>query len=336
MAHEIDMSNGRANMAYVGETPWHGLGQELQAGADIDTWKREAGMEWELNETPVLFQPTPDGILAPDQGPLVMPGRKILYRSDTKVPLSVVSESYRVVQPGEILEFYRDLVGAAGFTLNTAGVLHGGKKFWALASLGENARLMGQDEMKGYLLLATSCDGTLATVAQFTSIRVVCQNTLNYSVGRSGEKARLRVPHQAKFNPDLVKAELGIAHESWEGFIERANLLTKTKLARSEAIDILATAMKLETIDQETGEELDLEATRGVLRDIMRLYDGEGRGAKLRSAKGTAWGLVNATTEYLDHHRKSRTVDARMDWAWFGEGATFKKAVWDAAMKVAA
>ena len=27
MAHELDFSNGRANMAYVGEKPWHGLGR---------------------------------------------------------------------------------------------------------------------------------------------------------------------------------------------------------------------------------------------------------------------------------------------------------------------
>ena len=29
MAHELDMTNNRANMAYVGDKPWHGLGQEL-------------------------------------------------------------------------------------------------------------------------------------------------------------------------------------------------------------------------------------------------------------------------------------------------------------------
>ena len=41
MAHEIDMSNNRANMAFVGEIPWHGLGQELTEDADLNTWKVE-------------------------------------------------------------------------------------------------------------------------------------------------------------------------------------------------------------------------------------------------------------------------------------------------------
>jgi hypothetical protein len=72
----------------------------------------------------------------------------------------------------EILEFYRDLTEQSGFELETAGVLKGGKKFWALARTGQTSMLKGKDVSNGYMLLATACDGTLATTAQFTSIRV--------------------------------------------------------------------------------------------------------------------------------------------------------------------
>ena len=56
MAHEIDMSNGQANMAYVGETPWHGLGQQLKAGASIETWRKAAGMDFAIYTSPVAFK----------------------------------------------------------------------------------------------------------------------------------------------------------------------------------------------------------------------------------------------------------------------------------------
>lgn len=69
-----------------------------------------------------------------------------------------------------MLEFYRDLVNAGGFELETAGVLKGGKKLWALAKTGQETLLKGCDQVKAYLLLATSCDGTLCTTAQFTSV----------------------------------------------------------------------------------------------------------------------------------------------------------------------
>lgn len=58
MAHELTLrANGRAEMAFVGETPWHGLGQRVTKGASIEAWQREAGMDWEaLTGTPKVYQ----------------------------------------------------------------------------------------------------------------------------------------------------------------------------------------------------------------------------------------------------------------------------------------
>lgn len=108
----------------------------------------------------------------------------MLFRSDTKAPLSVVSQRFQVVQPSEILDFYRDLTEVSGFDLNqTAGVLKGGRKIWALARTGQSSTLKGNDVNNADVLLATAYDGTLATTAQFMSIRVVCNNTLAVALG---------------------------------------------------------------------------------------------------------------------------------------------------------
>ncbi|WP_410175379.1 DUF932 domain-containing protein, partial [Plesiomonas shigelloides] len=44
----------------------------------------------------------------------------------------------------------------------------------------------------------------------------------------------------------------------------------------------------------------------------------------LASSQNTAWGLVNAVTEFVDHHRRARNQDNRLDSAWFGLGAQMK------------
>ena len=106
------------------------------------------------------------------------------------------------VQPAEVLEFYRDLVSAGGFELETAGVLKGGKKLWALAKTGQETVLRGNDTVKAYLLLATSCDGTLCTTAQFTSVRVVCNNTLTLAHGSKASQL-LRVRHSLNLHVNL-------------------------------------------------------------------------------------------------------------------------------------
>lgn len=171
MAHDIQ------TMAYTGKAPWHNLGNHLPEKQPIEVWAKAAGMDWRIQESTVRYDVE---IPELDHQSLIMPfeDHKVLFRSDNKQPLSVVSKRYQVVQPQEVLEFYRDLTEQAGYELETAGVLKSGRKFWALARTGKEAVLKGNDVVKGYLLLATSCDGTLATTATPTTIRVVCANTL--------------------------------------------------------------------------------------------------------------------------------------------------------------
>jgi phage/plasmid-like protein (TIGR03299 family) len=145
-------------MAYVNQEPWHGLGNKLAPKQPLEVWARAAGNR-SLGSIHAFSE------------------QKVLYRSDTQAPLSVVSARYQVVQPGEILEFYRDLTEHSGFELETAGVLKDGKNLWALARTGQSVTLKGKNTVNGYVLLATACDGTLATTAQRTSVRVVCNNT---------------------------------------------------------------------------------------------------------------------------------------------------------------
>lgn len=208
-------------MAYVGDRPWHGLGNRLEPDQSIEVWKRNAGMDWTIEESEVRFITGGNGI-----GTIsAFPEQKVLYRSDNKTPLSVVSRRFKVVQPAEILEFYRDLTAVGGFELETAGILREGRKFWALAKTGQSTMLKGRDRVEGYLLLATACDGTLATTAQFTSVRVVCNNTLAIALG-NGQGA-IKVQHRSQFDPEAVKRQLGITVSSWDGFVARMKALVE-------------------------------------------------------------------------------------------------------------
>jgi hypothetical protein len=72
------------------------------------------------------------------------------------------------------------------------------------------------------------------------------------------------------------------------------------------------------------------------LRKVQELYEGQGRGATLESSRGTAWGLLNAVTEYVDHERRARSNEYRMDSAWFGQGAVIKQRALSAALQLAA
>ena len=49
MAHQIE------NMAYVGQTPWHGLGNQLTPNQPIEVWAKQAGMDWQIESSNVSY-----------------------------------------------------------------------------------------------------------------------------------------------------------------------------------------------------------------------------------------------------------------------------------------
>lgn len=332
------MSHLVESMAYVGQTPWHGLGNELTPKQPLAVWEKEAGLDWQIASADVRYKACND--LGQD---LIMPfdNHKVLYRSDTLAPLSVVSQRYQEVQPKQILEFYRDLTEQADFELETAGVLKGGRKLWALARTGQSSTLKGKDVSNGYVLLATACDGTLATTAQFTSVRVVCNNTL--AIALSGERAAVvKVPHSTAFDADKVKQQLGISVTQWKDFMYQMKHLTERKVTQVEAANYLSRVFN----DTDSNIILFNETKRNSNKDaipnakamnqIMRMFNGQGRGADLASAKDTAYGLLCAITEFIDHERRAMSQDHRLDSAWFGTGAQLKQKGLDEAMRLVA
>ncbi|HHA2712223.1 DUF932 domain-containing protein [Stenotrophomonas maltophilia] len=310
-------------MAFTGERPWHGLGNRLAAQQPIEVWRQQAGMDWEIQESEVRYITGNNGIGAIE----AFPENKVLYRSDSKAPLAVVSKRFKVVQPGDVLEFYRDLTAHSGFELETAGVLREGRKFWALARTGQSTLLKGRDRVDGYLLLATACDGTLATTAQFTSIRVVCNNTLRIAL--SGASGAIKVPHRSHFDADTVKRQLGITVSSWDGFVARMKALAECPVDPDTVEGLLRRVLTYPVPDGK-GSVVNEQA----LANVRALYEGGGRGAMLASSRGTAWGLLNSVTEFVDHHRRARSDDHRRDAAWFGQGAQIKQKAWDEVLEL--
>ena len=318
MAHCVE------NMAFTGPTPWHGLGHRLPPHQPLEIWLRAAGMDWTIEEAEVLFRANP-------QRPFdvqVHAEAKVLYRSDTLMPLSVVSPRYQAVQPHTILEFYRDLVSVGGFELETAGVLKDGKKLWALAKTGQELVLKGGDRIKGYLLLATSCDGTLATTAQFTSVRVVCHNTLQMAT--TDKQGAIRVPHSTHFDPEVVKRSLGVGVSTWATFQDEVQALAARKVNRFDVTRYVMAVLG------DSQAPRDQQPHEKAIKKVVTLFDHGGLGSTLPSAQGTAWGLVNAVTEYVDHHRRARSPDTRLDSAWFGPGAALKERAFTEALKLVA
>ena len=174
MAHQIMIKNNVAQYAST-QREWHRLGQLMPAGQSVESWQAAAGMDYEVQRGYVRYA-TERGQLA--EAMKVVQDKVVLFRSDTGDALGLVSDSYKVVQPREVLEFFRDWADAGGLTIESAGVLFGGKRYFATAKLAEGVCVDGNaDKVVPYALLSTSADGSLATEGRWTGTRTAVSYT---------------------------------------------------------------------------------------------------------------------------------------------------------------
>jgi phage/plasmid-like protein (TIGR03299 family) len=317
----LDFSKGKAAIAFRGEVPWHGYGEIMQPGMTIDEWIEAAGLDYEVMGRPAYFLDT-------DGEQVHIPQAKALVRSDTNTTLSMVSQKYKVVQPRQIIEFFRDLTERQGFELETAGALANGRRVWGLARLGRDFVLDGGDKVDGYLLLATSYDGKFATTAQLTSIRVVCNNTLTWSLEDGGNQHVVRVLHSQDFDPATVRTDLGLLDASWTGFTTAIKEMSQVHVSELEAVLYF-----MELIGEEEEDPQFAIDNNYMLRKLMQGRE-NAPGAKLPSADGTIWGLLNAVTYFTDHIRRAHDAGSRVNSAWFGQSAVLKRQALEKAQRL--
>jgi phage/plasmid-like protein (TIGR03299 family) len=301
MSHEVE------TMAYVGKTPWHGLGTPVSEGISPDEMLVAAGLDWQVQKLP----------LHTNIGPV--PGHFALTRMDLGKTLGLVSNRYIPVQNSEAMDFFDSFLESAGLTMETAGSLYEGKVIWGMAKLPFQFALGGEDRVESYLVLTNDHAGERALTALLTTVRVVCQNTLNVALSNAGSVWRMSHTHRFDASARVDAAQtLGLAENQMNAFCVEAEALSQISIAPEKAEELLISWI---------GNPEDTDQPKSVNR-VVRLFSGQAIGSGLASANGTAWGLLNAVTEFVDHGRtatRSGRSRRMRTSAVFGAGATLKR-----------
>lgn len=315
MAHNIEMINGKAQMAYVGETPWHGLGVSVPADLTPEHLLEAAGLNWEVEKIKAY---------AKVGGKNIDVGRSALVRkSDNKI-LDIVSNDWNPVQNTEAFEFFNDFIAEGDMEMHTAGSLAEGQIVWALAKVKDGFSLFGGDEVESYLHFTNFHKYGFSTDVRFTPIRVVCNNTLTLSLNTKVERF-VKISHRREFNGDNVKLMLGIAQEKLAKYKEMAAFLGTKRYTDENMVDYFKRVFPVSG-----GPDAKKELSKNA-KVAMSVVDTQ-PGADF--ARGTFWQLFNTVT-YTADHLMGRTQDTRLTSAWYGNGRNMKTKALETAIEMA-
>ncbi len=318
MAHEIEVIDGEAQMAYVGEEPWHGLGFKVDPDLTPAEFMVMAGLDWtvDLEDSFVSYK-----------GKKIPTGQKSLVRSlDSKV-LTNVGKGWNPVQNFDAFEFFDDYVKAGDMQMHTAGSLKGGQLVWALAKTNESFELFKGDVTDNYFLFTNPHQYGKTINIRMTPVRVVCTNTLTLSLNTSSS-SELSVNHRKQWNPESVKEQMGIARQKMEQYRGMAEFLGSKRYTRKNLVAYMNEVFGKESTKDEFEHEKVNSRLASRALEVVHTQPGA------EFAEGSWWQAFNAVT-YMSDHLQGRSVDGRLESSWYGKNRKVKLKALDLALNCA-
>ncbi|MCE9560859.1 MAG: DUF932 domain-containing protein [Planctomycetes bacterium] len=323
MAHEIDMTTQKAAVFTTGAPPWHRLGVTVSEAQSSSEAIKLAGLAWGVEQWPIVARR--EGVERP------VTNRVANIRADTGAVLGVVSHDYRVFQNADAFRFFDAIVQEKLAMYETAGSLKGGRQVWMLARLPKTLRVAGEDEIRPYILLTNSHDGSRALRMIPTTIRVVCSNTLSLSLRRASATEGLTVYHSESLEQRVAEArtKLGIITTRIDEFEQQIQALAKRPMAQAD----------LTTYFTKLVEDRAEDTQKRMLGAFLANLDHPTN--TLHGISGTAWAAYNAVSQWADHQSVVRgqtevqRADSRLHSVWFGAAAELKAKAFDAAVALA-
>ena len=308
MSHEVEMVNGVAQMAYAGETPWHGLGTKVAPDLSPIQIMSKAGLDWTVEKETMT---TASGV--------EIEGKKALVRSADNKVLDVVGDGWNPVQNEQAFEFFSEYTLAGDMEMHTAGSLKGGQMVWALAKVKESFDILGGDQVDSYLLFSNPHKYGKAIDVRFTPIRVVCNNTLSMSLGQNVANS-VTMNHRNEFNPDMVKEQMGIASEKFAKYKEMATFLSTKKFSMDALVQYYNEVFPR---TYQGKKDVQVKTFADLSTNGQKAYSYLETQPGAHFGEGSWWQALNSVT-YLTDHKMGREVDSRLTSAWFGQNQTRK------------
>ena len=310
MAHQVE------TMAYAGETPWHGLGTRVSNDLSVDEMLKQSGLDWKVRAIPVVGKA--DGIE-------IKSDHQMLIRGSDNKQLTMITDKWNPVQNQEAFDFFREFVDAGSMEMHTAGSLQGGRWVWVLAKVSESFELFGGDKVDSYLLFSNPHIYGRGVEIRFTPTRVVCNNTLNLSLGNATDN-KVRLNHRSTFDAAMVKEALGIASEKMAKYKEMAKFLGEKSYKKEIVADYMKEVFpgysKKDIAEPETLSEAQI-ASLGLSRNAKGALDILETQPGANFAPGSWWNAYNACT-YMTDHVIGKTQESRLTSAWYGLNKSVK------------
>jgi phage/plasmid-like protein (TIGR03299 family) len=339
MAHEIEYRADRKawSFAFVGERSaiWHRHGQQAQESWSPDEWQKAAGHDFTVSKVPLFAIPKENTTGNTRE----IDTHMALIREDTGNVLSIVSTEWKPAQNGMAYDFADPLIKAGFASINTGGTLFDGRRCFLLLKTKEGFQLPGGDATEGYILLQISHDYGIADFVLPTSVRVVCNNTLQFALSKKN-KSQMdagKFVHTGKTSFSVDKAQVLIeAYRMGLGeYADKARFLAGKRASPEQVRAYVNKVFKLEELRDGTASEIAKrrDHNQRVVKDLLTSIERQ-PGAQMSA--GSWWSAFHGVTYWEDHGRYEKRETEPLASKFQGASADRKQQALKVALEMAA
>lgn len=294
MAHEVE-SMFSANRV----VPWHysytkDVTKIIQEAPNSYEALVAAGLDWRVESHPVY-----------DHNGILIPGYKANTRDKDGKVLGIVSDRYRIVQNEDAFQFTDNLIGG-DVRYETAGSLYGGKQVWMLAKM-PTKKIVG-DDVEPYLCVTNYHDGSGSVKAIMTPVRCCCANTINFALRTAQRSWAMRHTGNIEGKLEEAREALELSEIYMEELAKEAERWANVTVDE-DSLQKLLNNLFPEKADASARQKANIEEKKDQFMICYFAPD-------IERFRGTAWGVLNACADMVDHCEPARLTSNYEENRW--------------------
>ena len=310
MAHELDTTDGVTSFAdsrtrtingVEVTDAWHRLGTPVGHLMTVDEALDAAHLRgWDVRKEPLVANvETEDGsVLA-----LPVPDRHAVIRTNPvnqkAEALGVVGNRWTPFQNEDTTALLSAIVDEGGAHIETAGALRGGRDTFVTMKLPDSMEFRSPttgelDVTELYINVLNNHTGEYPLRGLISPVRIVCANTQRMAEGAARSTVSLRHTGDPKARLAEIRALLGLTFAYRDTFVEQCETLIARSVDNVVVLEVIEDVFGVNAATTEKQAEGRKETALTVLDNYLN-------SPTVAPFMGTAFGVYNAVTEYLDH-----------------------------------
>lgn len=261
-------------------TTWHAIGKDVQECKNMEQVLQKSGLDYEVTKMPVFA----GGIEISNRFVTARPGEDGPHFYD------VVSDKFQVVQNREAFEFVNYMGDELQF--EKAGETQNGMVY--IIGKLPSVNILG-DEFTPHVLFRNGFSGKIKITAAICPLRLVCQNQFNFAFKNTQNTITIRHVANAEVKLQEARDVLKLSADYMAELNTVAEQYATQKLTKAGVERVLNQLFPI--VDRENMNPFKLHQLEDAKAKFVKAYNAEDN----RNFRGTAWGMVNAYTDFLTH-----------------------------------